>query len=528
MRFLPVLIFILLLPAADNAAAQQLPGQPAFAASLSQIAAFHDAAGMAVIGSCGSGQAEVYLGKRDIARNLPVTADTHFRIASVSKLVTALAVLHLHDEGALDLHQSAGSLLGFPLQNPAWPLHSIRVIDLLTHQSSIQDGSTYAAFLSESYSATAPPPISALLVPGSAWFAANNWRTEAPGSFFMYSNLNYGLLGSIIEAVTGQRFDRYMRDAFLPMLGIEGSFNPADLADINQLAALYRKPGGTWTPQFDHFQGVAPPDRELPGYVPGHNGLIFAPQGGLRTTARSLLQLARFLQQGGMAGGTQLISEETMAYLLEPQWTYSGGNGDPYFGLYYAFGAGAHHTTNRPGEDVVVPGHLFAGHPGAAYGLASNLYIRLGSEAGTAILFITNGVGAGFGFDQRSAFYTIETDVFETYATHILAHCLPSTHINDPESGLQEGPADFRVMPPFPNPFNSRTLLHWEMAVPAQMHITLHDLNGRLIRTLANQAFSAGRHTLPLEAADLSSGIYLLRFRNSSGQSATIRLTHLK
>lgn len=527
--FFLLLVFavVMCMPGFTVQVAAQVPDL-GFAAALSAIAAQHDVAGMAVIGSCGDTDHEVSHGLRDISRGLPVTADTHFRIASVSKLVTALAVLYLHDQGALDLYQPAGSLLGFPLQNPNHPLHIIRVIDLLTHQSSIQDGSTYTDFLFESYTSPNPPPISDLLVPGAPWYAANNWRQEAPGSFFMYSNLNYGLLGSIIEAAADQRFDRYMRDVFLPLLGIEGSFNPADLSDINQLAVLYRKPGGVWTPQFDHFQGIAPPDRELPGYIPGSNGLLFAPQGGLRTTARSLMKLARLLQRKGHTGETQLIQAETMVLMLEPQWTYNGSNGDPYFGLYYAFGAGAHHTTNRPGEDIVVPGHFFVGHPGAAYGLAASLYVRTGEGADAAIMFITNGVGAGFQFDARSAFYTIETDVFEAYAEYILQHCVSDTSMESDAVANPAEPASFRVMAPYPNPFNSRTQIRWEMTASDQLEITLFDLSGRVAGKLADGLFPQGLHTLTFDAAGLSSGVYLVRFQSGSRHTQTLRVTLLK
>ncbi len=319
-----------------------------------------------------------------------------------------------------------------------------------------------------------------------------------------------------------------MHTTFLPLLDMEGSFNPADLADIDQLAVLYRKLSGEWTPQFDHFEGVAPPDRELPSYIPGSNGLLFAPQGGLRTTARSLMKLVRLLQHNGHTGNAQLIQPETMAFLLEPQWIFNGSNGDPYFGLYYAFGAGAHHTTNRPNEDVVVPGHFFTGHPGAAYGLASNLYIRTGEGPDTAILFITNGVGTGLGFDARSSFYTIETDVFEAFAHHILAPCMAQTSLNHPPETESAPAASFQLLRPYPNPFNSQTRLSWEMNRPDQVRISVYDTAGRLVRSLASAHYGPGKHHLSFDASALSSGTYIVRFQSKNGLTQTVSITVLK
>lgn len=477
--------------------------------------------GMAVLASCRGEETALYYGLRDYARNLLLNEDTHFRIASVSKLITALAALYLSEQGLLDLHKSLTEYFGTPVVHPDFPLDVITPFLLMNHRSGIQDGSTYSAFLMDSYQSENPPSILELLLPGGPYYAPNNWRTERPGTYFAYSNLNYGLLASVIEIAAQKRFDVFMKDDFLPLLGIPGSYNVADIDPIDGLAVLYRKPGGTWVPQVDDFQGNPPPTRELPGYVPGHNGLIFAPQGGLRTTAKGIMRAARFLLDGGMVSGQQIIGQEHLELILQPQWEWNGSNGDTYFDLYFAFGAGSHITTNRPGKDVVVPGHAFIGHPGAAYGLASDMYVNV--EYDTSIIFITNGVGTGFRLDGRSSFYTIEKDVFEVYEGFIFDPCV-STVGTQPGDNL---PRRFGLVSAYPNPFNPKIKISWEQPTGRSIDVSVYDVTGRRVANLANAWHGAGTHQLVFDGSRLGSGLYLVRLSDGNSQD-TIKVTLVK
>jgi CubicO group peptidase (beta-lactamase class C family) len=89
-----------------------------------------------------------------------------------------------------------------------------------------------------------------------------------------------------------------MRDQILAPLDIDGSFNIQDLTDLNNLSVLYRYNNG-WQAQWDNYQGVMPMSPDLNNYLPGTNGLYFAPQGGLRTTAQGMNIFARALSSDG-------------------------------------------------------------------------------------------------------------------------------------------------------------------------------------------------------------------------------------
>jgi CubicO group peptidase (beta-lactamase class C family) len=124
-------------------------------------------------------------------------------------------------------------------------------------------------------------------------FQSDNWRGEKPGTFFTYTNAGFGLLGTLVEKLSGRRFDEYMKSEVLDPLGIVGSYNVADVENIDDVAVLYRNLDDGWTPQADNFQGVKPEPANLDGYVPGTNGLLFGPQGSLRVSVLDLAKIMR-------------------------------------------------------------------------------------------------------------------------------------------------------------------------------------------------------------------------------------------
>lgn len=192
--------------------------------------------------------------------------------------------MKLWESGNFSLDDDVSEALHFTLRNPSFPNTPITYRMLLSHQSSIVQGSKYDQFLSDTYNLDPPPTVQQLLTPGGLYYSADIWLDKEPGTYFAYSNTNFGLLGTIIEDLSKLRFDIYMRKNILGPLNITGSYNVRDLTDISDLAVLYRNE----TPQADDFGGVMPPERNLTSYNIGTNGFIFGPQGGLRIDAREL------------------------------------------------------------------------------------------------------------------------------------------------------------------------------------------------------------------------------------------------
>ena len=389
--------------------------------ALEGIATQRGLVGMSVVATCGDQVAQVvHTGQRSLAAGLPVNNSTRYRVASISKLITAIGLMRLHEQGAFALDDDVSDALGFSLRNPAYPAVPITYRMLLAHRSSLQDGTGYTTFLNATYGGTPPPPVQQLVTPGGNWYTANLWRTEPPGSWFMYSNLNYGIIGTLIEAHSGQRFDQYMREQVLLPMGIGGSYNIQDLDDIGQLAVLYRNS----SPQVDNFGGQMPPAPDLSAYTIGSNGLYFAPQGGLRCSALELAQVLKLMHGQGSVDGSTILQPATWSAMAANEWTWNGSNGDNYFGLFRSWGLGPHRITAQPGGDVVLPGTFMLGHAGEAYGLISDLY--LDPATGFGLVFLTNGYtpGNNYTFGISSAFYRVEEEVFAALGTHALPACL--------------------------------------------------------------------------------------------------------
>jgi len=483
MRLLPLLL--LLLPAA-------LTGQT-LQQQLQSVATANGLVGMSVVTTCGTAvQDVVHTGKRNLAQNADVDDSTRYRIASISKLVTAIGLMRLHEQGLFGLDDDVSAALGFTFRNPAFTGTPITYRMLLSHTSSFQDGTGYSDFLDATYSNAPPPPISELAMPGGDWYTTNMWRTEIPGSYFAYSNANFGILGTLIEALSGLRFDVYMRQQVLLPLDIHGSFNVQDLPNVADLAVLYRNS----TPQADNFNGVMPPAPDLGQYTIGTNGLYFGPQGGLRVSALELARFAILLNNEGTYNGTVLLQPTTIALMLGNEWIWNGSNGDNYYGLFRSWGLGVHRITAQAGGDIVFPGTAMFGHAGEAYGLISDLYVD--PATGFGLVFITNGYtpGNAYAFGASSAFYGVEEEVYDAIDQYAVPGCA-STSIAPREA------TDPLIL------FGDR--VRWNGSVPVM--ITLHDVTGRVV---AHFSLAPGAER-PVQA-----GNYVVRYTGAKGTGTRV------
>lgn len=126
------------------------------------------------------------------------------------------------------------------------------------------------------------PKLTDLLVSGGKYYNVCLFANYQPGTYFTYSNMNYVIAGTIIERITNTRFDIWMKQNLLGKIG-GLSFNPADLKDINNLAALYMGLGGVWYSTKDNWNGTYRP-KNLTGYTIGTNAAIYGPQAHIRAT----------------------------------------------------------------------------------------------------------------------------------------------------------------------------------------------------------------------------------------------------
>ena len=337
-------------------------------------------------------------GLADRATKRRVTADDPVRVASVSKMVVALGVMRLVEGGKLDLDRDVSDYLGWRLRNPEFPDFPITLRMLLSHTAGVRDGNDYRVPLGKTVRAAMTNP--------KAWDAR-----YSPATYFTYSNLNFPIIGSIMEKVTGERFDALMQRLVLKPLGVEGCFNWPTCSDtrVARAVVLYHING---TVRNDDLHGKLPPcpvftdtpGCDLTGYKPGDNGALFSPQGGLRISARDLAKIGQMLLNGGKG----FLSPASFATMTAAQWTYDGNNGDSEGGFYCSYGLAVQQLATHPAtcnDDMFGDRKRRIGHAGEAYGLRSGLWIDPASSRGVAFFATAVPDEAAKG---RSAYTAVE------------------------------------------------------------------------------------------------------------------------
>ena len=337
-----------------------------------------------------------------------VTPDDPARVASVSKLVVAIGVMKLVEQGRLDLDSDVSRWLGWSLRNPAFPGQPISLRMLLSHTGSVRDhDDQYAIPLGQTVQATMADPRS--------WDAQHG-----PGAlYFAYSNMNFPIVGSIVERVTGERFDIWMRRNVLEPMKLDACYNwPTCSAAAIARAVELDGPDGK--PQKDDLHGERPAcpvavnegePCELSRAKLGGNGALFAPQGGLRISARGLARVGRMLLNPGTLDGVRILSPQSVETLLAPSWRFAGHNGSraEESATICSYGL-ATQQIPTPGcaDDPGTGGAQLVGHAGDAYGLRSGMWID--RRRGRGIAYFVTGVPDDP--PEKSVFSPAETAAF--------------------------------------------------------------------------------------------------------------------
>lgn len=326
-------------------------------------------------------------GWSDIERQIPMSMDRLQNIASISKTFTTAALLQLWEEGRLGLDDDVGDYLSFPVRNPNHPAARITFRHLLTHRSSIRDGSNYAS----AYACGDPRVdlatwIEGYLNPGGIYYqASENFHPWPPEGGWEYNNVAYGLIAYLVEVIAETPFAEYCRRRIFGPLGLdETSWYLADIdTSHHSVPYTYVSDGRARGPSWggvplgvirDEGPGAATKNS---GYEANcfYNHPNF-PDGFLRTSVRQLSRWARTYLNGGMLDRVRILREDTVREALKTHVT----EGTRLQGLtWYA-------SSRR------VRGEIAWGHGGSDPGVNTDLRLLL-REGVAAIAFMnTNGV----------------------------------------------------------------------------------------------------------------------------------------
>ncbi len=273
-------------------------------------------------------------GLADVEANDAVAPDSLFRIASISKTITAAGILKLVEEGRLDLDARAFDILD-TLQPPPGKtmdprIHDITVRHLLQHRagwdSSISGDIVIAPpfqhLAAEALGVPSPPEPEVIIR-----YALGLPLDFDPGTRSAYSNLSYCVLGRIIEKITNERYETYIRDRVLAPAGIYRMFLTRALREqrAQDEVVYYGWPGEPLLPS------VFP---ELPGLVPPQYGAAYAePLDSMGGWAASAIDIVRFTMALDrpvnpilLPSSMEVVSEKPpLAIPSGNQWWYGAG-----------------------------------------------------------------------------------------------------------------------------------------------------------------------------------------------------------
>ncbi|MBP3960008.1 beta-lactamase family protein [Gemmata sp. G18] len=256
------------------------------------------------------------VGQRDVAAKAPMTKDTLFRIASMTKPITAIGIMILADEGKLSpdddvakyLPEFTGQLLYAPRLKDApgdaavvlkKPKRAVKLRDLLTHTSG---AASYPKGVDDVYSkrnrTLAETTLATALQP----------LTFEPGTQWSYSNSGIDVLGRVIEVVSGESYETFLQKRVFDPLGMKDTAFYPTKEQGARLALIYFK---------DKDNKLAPSGNALIGLPANPKHPI--PAGGLVSSGADLANLYRMMLNKGELNGKRVLSEKAVAEMTKVQ-----------------------------------------------------------------------------------------------------------------------------------------------------------------------------------------------------------------
>jgi CubicO group peptidase (beta-lactamase class C family) len=326
-------------------------------------------------------------GYADIEAHKPMSVDTLQNVASISKTFTTTAVMQLRDQKLLAVDDDVNDYLPFPLRNPSHPNVPITLRQLMTHVSSLRDGTAYSRMY-----ACGDPKITLAVwlreyfTPGGEFYAADeNFEGWEPGAKWRYCNVAYGVLGYVVERVSGMPFPQYCRLQIFHRLGMPQTAWYLANVDVSRHVVPYTwfdkgvARGPTWGGMalgVIRDEGAGSDAFVEGGYRANcrYNHPNY-PDGFLRTSVRQLTRYMRAYLNGGVLDDARILAASTVRDMLTPQLT---AEGDRAQGLtWYA--------------ERRIDGEWAWGHGGSDPGVNND--VRMLPSRGLAVVVLTNTNG---------------------------------------------------------------------------------------------------------------------------------------
>ena len=313
-------------------------------------------------------------GFADLPNNIHTNINNMFMLASVSKTVTATALMKLWEQGMFNLDDNIENYLPFPVRNPNYPADSITFRMLLAHTSSIYDSISWNDY----YNGDSPITLDSIMrnyfTPGGFYYSAGNFYNFAPGNKYRYSNMGASLIGYLVQRISNMPFNQYCQTHIFDSLCMDHTeWKLADIADTTVIARPY-----SWN-------GSGYDDNGLYGY-PEY------PCGELRTTTLSLSRYMYMYLNHGIYDGVRTLNAATVDTMMAQQ-TFPN----------------ATFATNHNGQGLIFyqyymnNGDTLYGHNGGDWGVSTDMYFSYTNNIGIILL------GNGYDFSNLSVDTLLDT-----------------------------------------------------------------------------------------------------------------------
>lgn len=257
-------------------------------------------------------------GYYDLENQKPANEDILYLQASISKTVTATALMQLYEQGLFDLDDDINDYLPFELRNPNHPDDPITIKMVLSHRSSLADDNLYWVALS--YLPGDPdvpdypyPWLKEYLTPGGSGYSSTTWSDSRPGERFYYANIGFSIIAYLVEILSNKNFNEYCKEnIFEPLEMFNSSFRLRD-HNISNIAVPYEYKYGGY---FRH------PHYGIP---------ILYPAASLRTSIEEFSHFIIAHMNNGVWRNVRILDKETVDLMhtahFSPEDEYNYGLG---------------------------------------------------------------------------------------------------------------------------------------------------------------------------------------------------------
>lgn len=323
---------------------------------------------------------EAAFGTANFDTQSPVTLQTEFTLASISKLFTATACAQLWENGTIDLDENINTYLPITILNPNFPTIPITVRQLLQHKSSLHDSESDLQLWDEIGDPIYDLPTfcASYFIANGDLYQASNWGNTAPdSSSYWYSNAGYTLLGYIVQEASGIPFNEYCHQFIL--------------------APLEMNTAGWFYADVDPSDVAMPYNNSLQPF--GYYSVPEYPAAMLKANVKELSNFLIAYTQGGIFENIQLFNSSTFGTIVPEDMT----NGFGWWG-----------TDTWWGD----PSGNFWSHGGFMNGVRTQLNYYPTDSSGLIIL--TNGEGDYFSIQKKLEDYIPLFEIENPTAIQIL------------------------------------------------------------------------------------------------------------